>query len=385
MQIVVDRLDRPWGLAQQARWLGRWLADRGKSPRVVTRRMNEATSAEPIPWIEVSRRPWRRLDPSRPTLAGPYPAVGWAKRADVERYSLLLSHLPWGLYPSRQREWLGRLPVYYRNNRDLFWRSLRYLMTAPFRGVNRRWKRWRDQRAARDARRLFVLDDRLREPVDDLYGRSPESVRPIVPVGHEGVNDPEKYFLVLAPLEPVQNLRRIVDAFYLFVNRLGARHQPDWEEAHPLRMWKPGDVELHIYGEGSGEDYLRDYVRSQQLEDQVTVASWPEPGRLDSMIRSALAVLDIPLAGNASILPYQALASGVPAVYTQWHKELEAAIGDSRLAHRVGGTREDEIARGLLEASRVPTSERTPLQKLREVLSPESSVTRLVEAATSPA
>ncbi len=384
MQIVVKRLDRPWGLARQAHLLARWWHQEDRQLRVVVGENPGEVPEGLADRVVVSARPWRSIDPDRPTLAGPHPAASWVHRAGVERYSLLMTHLPWGLYPSRQQRWLGRLPVYYRGNRELLWRALRYLMVYPVRRLRSAWNRRRDRRAVHGADRLLLLDERLRDPVEDLYGRSGEPVLPMVPVGHEGVRDPERYFLVATPLEPIHNLRRIIDAFYLFVNRLGVRHQPDWERAQPLRMWEPGDVELRVYGEGSGESYLRDYTRSQQLEDQVTVKPWPAPSELDRAVRRALAVVDLPLGGGGSILPYQALSEGVPAVYTQFHPRLESRLDEEPLAHRVGGTDTSGIGRAMLSASRVRTSRRTPIKALREQLEPGPAARRLREAVTSP-
>lgn len=384
MQIVVERLDRPWGLARQAHLLARWWSHGDRELKVV---VGDGTDVpeDLEPSVVTASSPPRVIDPDRPTLAGPYPAASWVHRAGVQRYCLLLTHLPWGLYPSRQQRWLGRLPVYYRGNRDLLWRSLRHLMFLPVRRLRAAWNRRRDRRAVKEADRVFLLDGRLKDPVEDLYGREGELVLPIVPAGHEGVRDPNHYFLAAAPLEPIHNLRRIVDAFYLFVNRLGVRHRPDWEKAQPLRMWKPGDVQLRVYGRGSGKGYLRDYADAQQLGDRVTFEPWPAPSELDRVVRKALAVVDVPLGGGGSTLPYQALSEGVPAVYTQYHDRLEDALGENPLAHHVGGTDTAGIGEALLSASRVPASRRTPPDALREQLDPDAASRVLLDAITSPA
>lgn len=379
MQIAVNHLDRPWGLDLQVGLLGGWLGSQSKNFRIHTRRFEEAHYSSLDDTVSVSSRPWSHLEVDEPTLAGPFPACCWPHRAGVKNYSLLMPDLPWDLYPKKKQKWLGRLPVYVKNNRSLLLRSLFRAMVYPWVKTRSLYRRYRDQRALANANNVFIYDDRLRKPVQDLYDRDPTLISPVAAIGGGKSTDPDQKILAVGPLDPQQNVKQLIDAFYLFVNRLGTRRREDWDGRNPMQMWQSGDFKLEIHGTGSGEEYLKDYASSQQLEDQVNFKDWIPREDYDSAIESSLAVVDIPLGGDVSTLVYHALAMGVPAIHTRHHRGIDTFLEDSDLSFKTSSTDTAEIAEALLAAAKVPSSKRVPNSTLKKALDVESGAKHLLE------
>jgi glycosyltransferase involved in cell wall biosynthesis len=241
------------------------------------------------------------------------------------------------------------------------------------------WNRSRDQSTVQSADNVLIYDDRLRKPVQDIYDVEPELISPVAAIGQGKTTDPDNKILAVGPYEPLQNIKRIIDAFYLFVNRLGTQRRDDWDGRNPMQMWQSGDFKLNLHGAGDGKSYLKDYAESQQLEDQIEFPDWIVPENLERELESALAVIDVPLGGDASTVAYHAIAMGVPTVHTRHHQGIDTLIENSDLSLKTKSTDDNHIARNLLNAVRVPTSSRQPVESLRNALDVESGVNVLRE------
>lgn len=379
MQFVVNQLNRPWGLNLQIGLLGGWISGRDGTVSIHTTSLNKDYFPTVASSVVVSSNPSTTIDADQPTLTGPYPAVRWTHRAGVDNYSILMSHIPWNLYPKKKNQWLGRLPVYVSNNSQLLWRSIMELLLLPWHKTRLAYRRFQDQRSVQAAREIYIYDDRLRKPVRDVYDRDPTLISPVAAIGGAKTSDPDKKIVAMGPHDPIQNTKRIIDAFYLFVNRLGTQRREDWDGRNPMQMWQAGDFVLELHGTGDGEDYLREYADSQQLEDQVTFEEWVPSEDYESVIGDAMAVVDVPLAGDASTLVYHALAMGVPAVHTRYHRGLDTFIEDSSLSFKTSSTDTTAIGKSLLDAVKVPSSERMPNKSLKKALEVESGAEHLTE------
>jgi len=137
VQILIERLRHPWGIQQQVGYIARWLNVNNRSINIYTRELNTDYYGDIRPVVNVTDRPWSRLEKDVVTLIGPYPATYWVQKSRVESYSILLSDLPWGLYPNAQKEWLGTLPTYVSGNRRLIAKSIQYVVKAPWRSMKR--------------------------------------------------------------------------------------------------------------------------------------------------------------------------------------------------------------------------------------------------------
>ncbi len=379
MQVLLRQLTRPWGLEQQIGLLARWLRAEGEEVRVVTRRFNPTYFGSVEGDVVETPHPWKSVDPARPTLVGSYPATLWARKASLENYSVTLPYLPWGLYPRKQRDWVGRLPSYVNNRSDLITGSLKVIAGSPFRWVKRRWHRFNDGWTIRNARNVFVYDSRLVEPVEALYDRSPRLLPPMAASGRSASPEPGNKFLTIAPLEPAQNLHNLLDAFSIFVHRLGQRRRESWE-GDPSGPWEQGNITLTICGEGQGHSYLKSYAESQKISEAVEFKPWPSPEKREPILRSALGFVDLPLSGDASALAYHAMSMGVPAVYSRRHDALDSLLESQPLSLPVDRPRSDDaIAKALLRASQVPRSQRQTSPDLKEALSPDANVKPLME------
>jgi len=219
-----------------------------------------------------------------------------------------------------------------------------------------------------------VYDQRLTEPVESIHDRSPELIPPILPEPRSHNQAPTGYYLAVAPLEPDRNLHNLIDALYLVLRRYGARFQADWDQENPFQSGALHDFQLQIVGQGGGLEYLQSYAESQNLGEQIEFTDWLAPEELERMIRSAIAVVDIPLTGDASVLPYQAMANGVPAIYSRSHPGIDSLVEHSSLARQIRPTDTDAAARYMLDAARVPVEERTPVTGLAEALDPGNNI-----------
>lgn len=383
MQFAVNHLKRPWGLDLQVGLLGGWMQNESEDVSIHTPNYNRSYFPNLEPIVEETDNLAGSLRSDEPTLAGPYPAAVQPSKAGVSNYSILMSHIPWDLYPRKKNEWLGRLPVYVSKNRQLFIRSLMELLLYPWVKTRVAYRRFRDQRAVANAKEIYVYDDRLRKPVRDIYDRDPTLISPVAAIGGSKTSDPDQKIIAMGPHDPIQNTKRIIDAFYLFVNRLGTQRRDDWDGRNPMQMWRSGDFVLKLHGRGDGKDYLRDYAESQQLEDQIEFKDWTAGEDYETEIGSALAVLDVPLGGDASTLVYHALAMGVPAVHTRYHRGLDTFIEDSTLSFKTSSTDTTAIAKGLLNAATVPSSERVPNENLKKALDLESGARHLKDQLLS--
>lgn len=379
MQIIVDKLDRTWGLSLQIGLVSGWLSGEGNGLSIITNHYNPQLFPSLKKYVTETDRPVTEIETHEPTLVGPYPATKWVQRSNLENYAVILAHLPWELYPKKKQRWLGRIPSYANTGGNVILRSLIRLMILPWRRAVRTLNRHRDRSAVTAAKQIYIYDDRMRKPVNDFYDRDPELISPVAPVGQGKNVDPENTIIAMGPLEPLQNVKRIIDAFYVFVNRLGTQRRQDWDGRNPMQMWQSGDFTLEIHGKGDGKKYLKDYAESQQLEDQIEFGDWMQIENYDSLLESALAVIDVPLAGDASPLVYHAISLGVPAVHCRHHKGLDTLLSDSELSHKTSSTNADEIASCLLDAVRIPTSSRQPNESLKKALEVESSAQYFLE------
>lgn len=383
MQFLVDRLDRSWGFPLQVGLLAGWLAGEDSATTVHTTDYDADCFPSLESVVTESSSPGSTLDPSEPTLVGPYPATTWAASASPDRYSVVLPHLPWDLYPSKRKHWLGGVPSYAEGGGGLFLRALSAPFTYPWRKTRTTWNRRRDRAGVTGAETVYIYDDRLRKPVKDFYDVEPELINPVAAVGPGKSTDPESTIVASGPYEPLHNFKRIIDAFYLFVNRLGTQRRQDWDGRNPTQLWTSGDFTLKLHGRGSGGEYLREYAESQQLGDQVEFEDWIPTEDYDAELSSSLAIVEVPLAGDASSLVYHGLSLGVPAVHTRHHRGLDTLLEGSELSHKTSSTNADEIATKLLRAVQIPTSQRQPIEDLKKALSVESGAERLVNEVPS--
>lgn len=383
MQFLVERLDRSWGFSLQVGLLAGWLAGEDSTTRIHT----TSYDRECFPSLEASvtetSSPGSSLGNSEPTLVGPYPATNRAAGTSLETYSVVLPDLPWDLYPKKRKRWLGEPPSYSEGGGGLFLRALSAPFRYPWRKTSTAWKRRRDRAGVTGAETVYIYDDRLRKPVKDFYDVEPELINPVAAVGPGKSTDPESTIIASGPYEPLHNFKRIIDAFYLFVNRLGTQRRQDWDGRTPTQLWTSGDFTLKLHGRGSGEEYLREYAESQQLGDQVEFEGWIHTEDYDAEVSSSLAIVEVPLAGDASSLVYHGLSLGVPAVHTRHHRGLDTLLEGSNLSHKTSSTNADEIATKLLGAVQTPTSHRQPIDDLKKALSVESGAERLVNEVTS--
>ncbi|MFB6345195.1 MAG: hypothetical protein ABEK50_05395 [bacterium] len=377
MQIVVDHLTRPWGLDLQVGLTAGWLSSRNEAVSVYATDYDETFFPAIENHVTVSSSPGSKLDPSAPTLCGPYPANYWPYQAGVNNYSVLMPYIPWDLYPRKKRNWLGRLPAYLSEDRKLILESLLELCYYPWYTIRKTYQRLLDRNAVEGAKDIFIYDDRLRKPVQDVYGREPTLISPVAAIGSGKTSDPDQKIVAMGPYEPLQNVKRLIDAFYLFVNLLGTQRREDWDGRNPMQMWQPGNFTLEIFGRGDGKSYLEEYAESQQLGEQIEFNDWVPSEDYDSTIGSALAVIDIPLAGDASTLVYHALAMGVPAVHTRHHRGIDTFLEDSPLSIKTSSTDTTQIAQGILEAAKVPSSQRIPNDDLKKAMDVESGAKHL--------
>lgn len=374
MQIMIDKLNRPWGLDRQVKLITAWLQNEDEPVTVNTGSYDQDNFPSIKRSVRVSKRPWKSVDPAEPALIGPYPATRWARKAKLTNFTVILPYLPWDLYPAKKQRWLGRLPTYTSANRGWFLRSVTSLITYPWRKTINYMNRRQDQAAVKSADQVFVYDNRLQKPVNDLYGVDPELINPMAAVGRGQSTDPDNTILAVGPYVPLQNTKRIIDAFYLFVNRLGTQRRENWDDQNPMQMWQPGNFTLHLCGDGPGETYLKEYASSQQLQDQVEFKSWIPPENYDRELKSSLVFVDVPLAGDASPLVYQALSLGVPAVHSRHHRGFETLLKNSSLSRKTNSTDVDHTANQLLDAARIPISLRKSNSNLKKALSVKSGV-----------
>lgn len=377
MQILIDQLTKPWGIEQQVGYIARTRILNDKDVSIHTRQFDSEFYRDIQDVVHVHNRPWNHLDPGHKTLSGPYPATKWIDKSNVDRYSILLSEISWGFYPGLQEQWLGSMPSYVTGNTKLLKESLKFIANTPVRKTKRFYNRYRHNRAIKNADSVYIYDNRLADPVEEIHDREPELIPPIIPEPRTNNQTPRSYFLVVAPLVPDRNLHTVIDAFYLVVRRYGARFQANWDSDSPFRSGDLHDFQLKIVGEGSGKQYLKDYAESQQLGDKVEFEPWLPPEKLERTIHSSLAVIDIPLTGDASVIPYQSLASGVPTVYSRSHPGLDSLVESSNLAKQVKPSDKDGVAKFLIDAAKIPPAQRQPIPELIDSLSPESNVEAL--------
>lgn len=368
MQFLVDRLDRPWGLSFQVSLLSNWLAGELEELSIHTEHYNPDYFPSIQSLVVESDNPWKNLDKETPTIVGPYPATNWARKAKLKNYSVILSSLPWTIYPSKRKRWLGQIPAYSQNNSSLVARGISNAIAAPWRKLRRSWNRSGDRKAVQNAENVFVYDDRMLKPTKDFYEIEPQLINPVAPVGQGKSSDPDNEILAVGPYDSLQNIKRIIDAFYLFVNRLGTQRREDWDGRNPMQMWQSGDFTLKLHGDGDGEEYLKDYAESQQLDDQIEFSDWIPREEYNKKLQSAITVIDVPLAGDASPLVYLGIALGVPAVHTRHHKGLDTFLEDSSLSYKTKSTSSDQMANQILNAVRTPTSKRKPNKALKKAL-----------------
>jgi glycosyltransferase involved in cell wall biosynthesis len=378
MQILIDRLSEPWGIQQQVGYLVRAMAMDDRDVRVLTRHFDSDTYRHISNHVEVHDSPWTVLDSQRRTIVGPYPATKWIDKSSIGDYSILLSELPWGFYPDKQREWLGSMPSYVTGQSQLMKESLKYIFNTPVRKTRRMYNRWRHNRAVKHADTVFIHDNRLADPIQAIHDRNPTLIPPVIPEPRENNQTPRSCFLAVSPLEPARNLHTVIDVFYLIVRRYGARFQANWDSDSPFQSGDLHDFKLKIVGEGPGKEYLEDYAETQQLEDKIEFEPWLSPEIMERTIHSSLGVIDVPLTGDASVVPYQALASGVPTVYSRSHPGLDSFLDGSNLAKQVKPTAKDVMARFLIDAAKIPPAQRTPVPQLAESITPENNFQTLL-------
>jgi len=378
MQFLVERLDRPWGLAKQFGLLAGRLTGEDYSLSVHTASFEPSRFPSVEDNVIESTSPDKTVDPDEPALVGPYPATIWAGQAELEKYSVVVPDIPWSLYPGERRRWLGNLASYSSGGSTIIG-GLTSAVTYPWRRMKDSRKRSTDRSTVRNAGTIYIYDERLREPVREVYEVDPELIAPVAAVGPEKSNDPDNQVLCVGPYEPTRNVKRIIDAFYLFVNRLGVQRHDDWDGRNQKQLWHTGNFTLKLHGDGPGEDFLRDYAESQQIEDRVEFADWIPTEQYHKALTSSLAVLDVPLAGGGSSIVYHGLSLGVPAVHTHYHRGLDSLTEDSSLSLKTNSTDTDEIANQLLRAVRTPTSQRQPDDHLKEALSVESGARRFLQ------
>ncbi len=374
MQLFVNRLDRAWGFPLQVGLLAGWLAKDDTLLSIHTQRYDHTVYPSLKEYVKVGPPSQNNIKREAPSLVGPYPCTSWARQSGLESFSVLLPYLPWEIYPSERNRWLGQISSYGYGGAWEFLKDAGGLFISPFRKVNNMWKRRADRGTVQSAKSVCIYDDRLRKPVRDIYDVEPELINPIAAVGQGRSYDPDNRIIAIGPYAPLQNYKRLIDAFYLFVNRLGTKRREDWNGRNPMQMWQSGDFTLRLHGEGEGEEFLRDYTESQQLEGQVEFMGWIPPEDIDAQLRSALAVVDVPLAGDASATTYHAMSLGVPAVHTRHHRGLDSLVEDNQLSHRTKSTDSNLIANSLLDAVKTPTSERQPIDALKKTLEVESAV-----------
>lgn len=378
MQLLLERLDRPWGLAHQFGLLAGWLSGEDYSLSVHTATFDSSWFPSIEGNVTQSTSPGETIEPNEPTLVGPYPATIWANQVDLDEYSVVIPDLPWSLYRGEQRRWLGELAC-YSSGGSTFLNGLTSTVTYPWRKMKDSWKRKKDRAALRNANTVYIYDERLRKPVREVYEIEPELIAPVAAVGPGKSNEPDNQVLCVGPYEPTRNIKRIIDAFYLFVNRLGVQRRDDWDGRNQKQMWHTGDFTLKLHGDGPGEEFLRDYAESQQIGDRIEFADWIPTEQFHKALSSSLAILDVPLAGGGSSLVYHGLSLGVPAVHTHYHRGLDSLLEGSPLSLKTSSTDADEIANQLLRAVQIPTSERQPDDQLKQALSVESGARRFLK------
>jgi glycosyltransferase involved in cell wall biosynthesis len=378
MQLLVDRLDRPWGYSLQVGLLTGWMTGEDFPLSVHTASFESSFFPSIEKNVTQNPDPSASLDADEPALVGPYPATSWAEEAGLEQYSVIVPDLPWSLYPGERRRWLGEVSS-YSSGENTFVNGLASTVTYPWQKMKDSWNRRTDRSAVQNADSVYIYDDRLRKPVRQVYEVEPELISPVAAVGPGKSTDPDNQVLCVGPYEATRNLKRILDAFYLFVNRLGTQRRDDWDGRNPNQLWHSGDFTLKLCGEGAGESFLRDYAESQQLEDQVEFTNWVPNEEYHTALSSSLAVLDVPLAGGGSSVVYHGLSLGVPAVHTHFHRGLDSLLENSPLSHKTSSTNADEIANKLLRAVQTPTTERQPNDDLKQALSVESGARRFLD------
>lgn len=371
MQILIHELVKPWGIEQQVGLLARISRDQNQPFTIYTQEWNENMFSDLEGLVHVDPRPWKFINPDEHTLVGPYPATKWINKISVKNYSVCLSHLPWGLHPREQTRWLGTMQTYVSGKGQLFKESLRYLAKSPVRWITGRYNRWRHRQGIDGAETLYAFDHRLEKPIQEIYGHSPELLIPSYPSGRTRPQ-PQGYYLAISPLEPERNLHAVIDAFYLLVRRYGARFQANWESDVPFQSGDLHDFQLKIIGTGPGKSYLEDYARSQQLGEKTEFLGWPAPEQLQRYLEGAIGVIDVPLTGDASNVPYRALAEGIPAVYTRSHPGIDSLIGSSKMARQVKPSDRDAIARAMIEFAEIPPEQRKPNETLKKAIDPKN-------------
>ena len=377
MQILIDELVRPWGIEQQIGLLARWARSENKTVRILTGKSNLQIYGDIKKQIKISTTPWKDLEPDEPTLVGPYPATSWITKSSVRSYSVLLSEIPWGLHPKKQTQWLGAMPSYVHGSGDLIKESLKYLLASPLRWAKTRYNRWRHEQGLNRAETIYIFDNRLKNPVQEIYGQTTKLLTPSYPCGRSAPR-PQGYYLCVTPLEPARNLHAVIDAFYLLVRRYGARFQANWDLDSPFQSGDLHDFQLKIIGEGSGKSYLEQYAQSQQMSEKLEFIDWPPPEELQRYLEGAIGVIDVPLTGDASSLVYRAIAGGVPAVYSRSHPGLDSLITPGAMAKQVKPSNRDEIAKGLIEFAQISTDQRKPDATLKKGIDPENVFQTLI-------
>jgi len=159
MQLLVNRLDRPWGLAHQFGLLAGWLSGEDYSLSVHTASYESTWFPSVETTVKESDAPGETVEPSEPTLVGPYPATIWANQADLKEYSLVIPDLPWSLYPGERRRWLGELAS-YSSGGNTFLDGITSTVTYPWRKMKDSWKRRRDRSAVEAAANYHGRDIR---------------------------------------------------------------------------------------------------------------------------------------------------------------------------------------------------------------------------------
>lgn len=381
MQILVSRLERPWGLELQLAWLVRWCQDRDQRVTLYTRSYDRARFPGIAESVEQSSSPARELDPDRPTLVAGYPATAWVDPNRLDRYLILLENVPWGLYPDQQQKWIGKITPFDESWSRLLLDGLKQLVFSPVTAWQRRRRKSAHDRTLQQADSVVGFDNRMSRPLKEFHDVDLDVMPMWCPVGMGGGGEPRPCFVCIGPLELGQNLSTLLEAHYLFINRFGQQRQDvSLDEPQPLYgLWQRGTLTLKIFGEGEGEATLRNLAETYSIEDAVEFHPWPDPAELTEIIRDAVALVDVSRTSDASVLPYLAMANGVPSVYTHVHEALDSLVSGGPLAHPVPSGDPNRIGKGLMEASQVGLSERNPARELGQAMDPDSLLTELLE------